>query len=85
MALTSIEAIAEKLQEERKNRLEEILISSGSQAIVKNNYGITIVDEKNVASSLVFKELNKDKYDEEEVKKAIDIEVKELKPLLQKK
>jgi hypothetical protein len=80
MALTSIEAIAEKLQEERKNRLEEILISSGSQAIVKNNYGITIVDEKNVASSLVFKELNKDKYDEEEVKKAIDIEVKELKP-----
>jgi hypothetical protein len=80
MALTSIEAIAEKLQEERKNRLEEILISSGSQAIVKNDYGITIVDEKNVASSLVFKELNKDKYDEEEIKKAIDIEVKELKP-----
>ena len=46
MALTSIEAIAQKLQEERKNRLEEILISSGSQAIVKNDYGITIVDEK---------------------------------------
>jgi hypothetical protein len=80
MALTALETIAQKLQEERSNRLESILISSGSSAIVKNEYNVTIVDEKNVASSLVFKELNKDKYDEEEIKKAINVNVTELKP-----
>jgi F0F1-type ATP synthase epsilon subunit len=71
MALTALETISQKLQEERDNRLESILISSGSAAIAKNEYNVTIVDNKNVASSLVFKELNKDKYDEEEIKKAI--------------
>jgi hypothetical protein len=80
MALTALETIAQKLQEERDNRLESILISSGSQAIAKNEYNVTIVDNKNVASSLVFKELNKDKYDEEEIKKAINVNVTELKP-----
>ena len=35
MALTSIEAIAEKLQEERKNRLEEI-IQRDTSRIEKN-------------------------------------------------
>jgi hypothetical protein len=80
MALTALETIAQKLQEERSNRLESILISSGSEAIAKNEYNVTIVDNKNVASSLVFKELNKDKYDEEEIKKAINVNVTELKP-----
>ena len=77
---TGLEAIAEKLEQERQNKLESILSISGSQAIAKNEYGITIVDEKNVASSLVFKELNKNKYDNTELLKAVDVEVKELKP-----
>jgi len=80
MALTALETISQKLQEERDNRLESILISSGSAAIAKNEHNVTIVDNKNVASSLVFKELNKDKYDEEEIKKAINVNVTELKP-----
>jgi hypothetical protein len=77
---TSLEAISQKLEEERKGKLESILSISGSQAIARNEYGITIVDDKNVASSLVFKELNKNKYDNTELLKAVDVEVKELKP-----
>ena len=80
MAVTSVEAIAQKLQEKRQIDLEAILSISGSAAISKNEYGITVVDDKNVASSLVFKELNKTKYDEIELIKAIDVQVKELKP-----
>lgn len=79
-ALTPLETIAQKLEEERKSKLESILSISGSQAITKNQYGVTVVDEENVASSLVFKTLNKPKYDESELLKAIDVEVKELKP-----
>jgi hypothetical protein len=77
---TSLEAIAEKLQEKRKELLEDILKVSGSAAISKNDYGITVVDEKDVSTSLVYKPLHKDKYDNEEIVKAIDVEVKELKP-----
>jgi len=77
---TSLEAIAEKLEEKRKELLEDILKVSGSAAISKNDYGITVVDETDVATSLVFKPLHKDKYDNEELVKAIDVEVKELKP-----
>jgi len=80
MASTSLEAIAEKLQENRKADLESILSISGSAAISKNEYGVTFVNDRNVASSLIFKELHKPKYDEAELLKAIDIEVKELKP-----
>jgi hypothetical protein len=80
MAFTSIEAIAQKLSEDRKERLESILMVSGSEAIVKNEYNITVVDDTNTASSLLFKELKKDKYDEEELLKAIDINITELKP-----
>ena len=65
--MTNLEAIALKLEEERKAKLESILSVSGSQSIAKNEYGVTIVDDKNVASSLVFKTLNKPKYDEEEL------------------
>ena len=80
MALTSIEAIAQKLEDDRKEKLESILMVSGSESIVKNEYNITVVDDTNVASSLLFKELKKDKYDEEELLKAIDVNVTELKP-----
>lgn len=77
---TGLEAIAEKLEQERQNKLESILSISGSQAVAKNEYGITVVDDVNVASSLVFKELNKNKYDSTELLKAVDVDVKELKP-----
>ena len=77
---TSLEAIAQKLEEKRKEILEEILKVSGSAAISKNNYGITVVDDTKVASSLIFKELHKDKYDNLELVKAINVEVTELKP-----
>ena len=77
---TGLEAIAEKLEKERQNKLESILSTSGSQSIAKNEYGITIVDDVNVASSLLFKELNKNKYDTTELLKAVDVEIKELRP-----
>jgi hypothetical protein len=82
MALTSLEAIAEKLADKRKDDLESILSISGSSAISKNNYGVTIVDTENVASSLLFKPLTKTKQDDSELVKAVDVEVKELKPTI---
>lgn len=78
--MTGLEAINEKLQQIKSESLEKILSVSGSAAITKNEYGINVVDSNNVASSLVFKELTKDKYDNEELKKAVDVEVKELLP-----
>lgn len=78
--MTGLEAIAQKLEEKRQSDLESILSVSGSTAIAKNEYGITIVNDKNVASSLLFKELTKPKYDESELVKAIDLDIKELKP-----
>jgi hypothetical protein len=78
--MTGLESIAQKLEEKRQSDLESILSISGSQAIAKNEYGVTIVNEKNIASSLLFKELNKPKYDEVELAKAIDLNIKELKP-----
>jgi hypothetical protein len=78
--LTPLEAIAQKLEEKRQGELESILKISGSSAIARNEYGITVVNENNVASSLAFKKLIRPKYDETELKKAIDIEVRELRP-----
>jgi hypothetical protein len=78
--MTGLEAIAEKLEEQKKKQLEEILSVSGSAAISKNEYNVTIVDNVNPATSLVFKGLTKDKYNETELLKAIDVEVIELKP-----
>jgi hypothetical protein len=78
--LTPLEAIAQKLEEKRQGELESILKISGSAAIARNEYGITVVNENNVASSLAFKKLIRPKYDETELKKAIDIEVRELRP-----
>jgi hypothetical protein len=84
MALTSLEVIAEKLKEKRDTELESILSISGSSAIAKNEYGITVVEDTNVASSLLFKPLTKMKMDEEELIKAIDVNVKELMPNIPK-
>jgi len=78
--MTNLEVIALKLEEEKKAKLESILSISGSSAIAKNEYNVTIVDDKNVASSLLFKPLTKTKLDDAELLKAIDVEVKELKP-----
>jgi predicted nucleic acid-binding Zn-ribbon protein len=80
MGLTSLEAISEKLNESKNLELESILRVSGSSAVTKNEYGITIVDAENAASSLIFKNLSKPKYDEVELVKAIDTSVIELKP-----
>jgi predicted nucleic acid-binding Zn-ribbon protein len=80
--MLAIEAIKEKLEETRTKKLEDILKVSGSSAISKTEYNVTVVDDVNVASSLIFKNLSKDKYDIEEVKKAIDLEITELKPVL---
>lgn len=80
MAATSLETIAEKLKEKKEKELETILRVSGSAAITKNEYNITVVNDTNVASSLLFKPLTKTKFDKDEIVKAIDIEIKELKP-----
>jgi hypothetical protein len=80
MALTSLETISEKISNQRQTDLESILSISGSAANVKNQYGVTIVDDINVVSSLVFKNLSKPKYDEGELIKAIDVDITELKP-----
>lgn len=80
--LNSIEAIREKLEEQKKLKLEEILKVSGSSAISKNEYNITVTDDTNVASSLLFKNLSTYKYDIDELTKAIDINIQELKPVL---
>jgi len=82
--MTNLEAIALKLQEEKDKRLEQILSVSGSSAISKNEYNVNVVDDSNPASSLVFKKLNKPKIDEIELKKAIDVDLKELKPNIPK-
>jgi hypothetical protein len=77
---TSAETISEKIQNIKTTRLEEILKVSGSASITKNEYGVTIVNDNDSASSLIFKSLNKDKYDDVELQKAVDTIVKELKP-----
>ena len=82
--MTNLEAIALRLQEEKDRRLEQILSVSGSAAITKNEYNVNVVDELNPASSLVFKKLNKPKLDDERIVKAIDVQLKELKPNIPK-
>ena len=77
---TSAETISEKIQNIKTTQLEEILKVSGSAAVAKNEYGVTIVNDNDSASSLIFKSLNKDKYDDVELQKAVDTIVKELKP-----
>lgn len=78
--MTNLEAISLKLQEEKEKQLESILSVSGSSAINRNEYGVNIIDNSNVASSLLFKGLTKSKYDNEELIKAVDVSVTELAP-----
>jgi chaperonin cofactor prefoldin len=78
--MTNLEAISIKLQEEKDKQLESILSVSGSAAINRNEYGVNVVDNSNVASSLIFKGLTKSKYDNEELVKAVDVTVTELAP-----
>lgn len=78
--MTNLEAISLKLQEEKDKQLESILSVSGSAAINKNEYGVNIVNDSNIASSLLFKPLTKNKYDNEELIKAVDVTVTELIP-----
>lgn len=78
--MTNLEAISIKLQEEKDKKLESILSISGSAAITRNEYGVNIVDDSNIASSLLFKGLTKPKYDTEELIKSVDVVVTELLP-----
>ena len=78
MALTSLESISEKVNQKNQIDLENILSVSGSSAIAKNEYNVTVVDNTNPATSLLFKGLTKDKYDETELKKAVNVVVKEI-------
>ena len=78
MNLTEI--LSEKIEKQKQSELENILKVSGSSAIAKNEYGVTIVNENDSASSLIFKSLNRDKYDSAELQKAVNVAVKELKP-----
>jgi hypothetical protein len=78
--VTNLEAIAQKLSEAKSASLESILSVSGSSAIQKNEYNVTVVDDTNAASSLLFKSLNKTKLDDVELVKAVDVVVKELAP-----
>ena len=78
--MTNLEAISLKLQEEKDKQLETILRVSGSAVINKNEYGVNVVDDSNMASSLLFKPLTKNKYDNEELVKAVDVKVTELSP-----
>lgn len=84
MAFTSLETIAQKLQEKKQDDLEAILKVSGSAMTAKNEYGITVVDDANIASSLLFKPLHRPKINNEELIKAVDVDVKELKPQIPK-
>jgi len=82
--MNTTETISEKVQNIKTAQLEEILKVSGSAAITKNEYNVTIVNQNDSASSLIFKTLNKDKYDNAELQKAVDVVVKELKPNIPK-
>lgn len=67
----------------RKIQLESILISSGSNASLKNQSNTAIVPNKdNIASSLIFKSLTKDRINEDSLAKAVNITISELKPTI---
>jgi len=82
--MTNLEAIYDKLKERKEQELESMLRISGSEAIKKNEYNVTIADDTSLASSFIFKPLVKSKIDTEELTKAIDVDVKELMPTIPK-
>ena len=53
--MTGLEGIAEKLNDLKNSQLESILMVSGSLANTKNEFGVTVVENNNPASSLIFK------------------------------
>ena len=84
MTLTSLEnATAVQLQK-RKDDLNKILTELGSQAMVTNDYNINYVSDTNVASTLIFNPLVNTKFDNIELAKAIDVEITELIPNVNK-
>lgn len=73
----------DSLEKMREMQLETILKISGSLIEREtDNPNILIPNKYDIASSLVFKNLKNDKLNEDSLKKAIDTEVKELKPII---
>lgn len=69
----------------RRKRLEAIISISGSEASLKDeNKTVVIPVKEDIASSLVFKTLKRDKIDEDKVKNAINVDLSELKPTIPK-
>ena len=66
---------------QQQQQLQTILAGAGSNAMTKNSYGVTIVDDDNISTNLLYKTLQIDNYDQSEIQKAIDLEIKELKPV----
>ena len=67
----------------RKAQLEQILISSGSDyAYTRTNPNAVVPNKENVASSLLFKSLTKNRLNEEELVKSINVQITELKPTI---
>ena len=77
---TPLENISVVLSAKRKNELNTILTQSGSSASTKTNAGVTIVNDSNIASSLVFQKLQSPAYDITELLKSINTSAAEINP-----
>lgn len=77
---TPLENISVVLSAKRKNELNTILTQSGSSASTKTNAGVTIVNDSNIASSLVFQKLQSPAYDITELLKSINTSAVEINP-----
>lgn len=77
---TPLENISVVLSAKRKNELNTILTQSGSSASTKTNAGVTIVNDSNIASSLVFQKLQSPAYDITELLKSINTSAIEINP-----
>jgi hypothetical protein len=77
---TPLENISAVISAKRKNELNTILTQSGSSASTKTNAGVTIVNDSNIASSLVFQKLQTSTYDITELLKSINTSAVEINP-----
>ena len=75
-----MENISAVLLAKRKNELNTILTQSGSSASTKTNAGVTVVNDSNIASSLVFQKLQTSTYDITELLKSINTTAVEINP-----
>ena len=75
-----MENISAVLLAKRKNELNTILTQSGSSASTKTNAGVTVVNDSNIASSLVFQKLQSPAYDITELLKSINTSAVEINP-----